>query len=359
MLQKISKIYNNLEDTQSKDIFEFRRLYSDTFDLKYINQIVEKYFPEAGLIYSQPGADRLCELAGNMAAQNKDIIIYGAGKIGQVIHEMLRNAGIEVKYFSDINPDLQRTGVHGLKVISPQTLVSQHNRNAVIILAVWAQFHKSLIELFTTHGISNHAIINGLEFVNFQSLTEHQYFEPNIIEYVNDEIFIDGGCFDFHSSIQLSRKCHTLKKIYAFEPDKENIVLCKKAISAFDKCPVELLNAGLWSCQETLSFNSYGGGGSCVAKSGETQIPVVALDDIVKNDRVTFIKMDIEGSELEALKGACKTIKRFKPKLAISLYHKPEDIIDIPDYIMDLDCGYRFYIRHYTNWTVDTVLYAV
>ena len=76
-------------------------------------------------------------------------------------------------------------------------------------------------------------------------------------------------------------------------------------------------------------------------------------------DKITMIKMDIEGSELEALKGAKKTIQRDKPKLAICIYHKPEDMADIPLYIKELVPEYKLYIRHHSNFATETVLYAV
>ncbi len=72
-----------------------------------------------------------------------------------------------------------------------------------------------------------------------------------------------------------------------------------------------------------------------------------------------MIKMDIEGAELEALKGAKKTIQRDKPKLAICIYHKTEDLWEIPLYIKELVSEYCLYIRHQTFGTGDTVLYAV
>ena len=72
-----------------------------------------------------------------------------------------------------------------------------------------------------------------------------------------------------------------------------------------------------------------------------------------------MIKLDIEGAELEALKGARETILRHKPKLAICIYNKPEDMIDIPLYIKELVPEYKLYVRHYTNTNDETVLYAV
>lgn len=90
-------------------------------------------------------------------------------------------------------------------------------------------------------------------------------------------------------------------------------------------------------------------------------IPVTTIDNTIDPcDRVTMIKMDIEGSELEALKGAMETILRDKPKLAISIYHKMEDMWEIPLYIKELVPEYRFYIRHHNSGGfAESVLYAV
>lgn len=74
---------------------------------------------------------------------------------------------------------------------------------------------------------------------------------------------------------------------------------------------------------------------------------------------ITFIKMDIEGSELEALKGAKETIKQFKPKLAICVYHKKEDLLEIPQYILSLNPGYKLFLRNAASIPTDVVLYAL
>ena len=100
--------------------------------------------------------------------------------------------------------------------------------------------------------------------------------------------------------------------------------------------------------------------GEEMENSGGIVIPVVAIDDTMDlNDKVTMIKMDIEGSELEALKGAKKTIQRDKPKLAICIYHKPEDVIEILEYILSLHDDYKLYIRHYQMSPCETIVYAL
>jgi len=89
--------------------------------------------------------------------------------------------------------------------------------------------------------------------------------------------------------------------------------------------------------------------------------PVRRLDTLVAEgaiERVDFIKMDIEGSELDALEGAAETIRRFRPKLAISIYHRRTDFRDIPLYIHSLEPAYRFHVDHYSIHHEETVLFA-
>ena len=94
--------------------------------------------------------------------------------------------------------------------------------------------------------------------------------------------------------------------------------------------------------------------------SGGITIQVDSIDDIVKNNRVDFIKMDIEGAELNALKGAAKTIVRDHPILAVCVYHKREDLLEIPNYIHSLYEGYKFYIRAYGGpYSIEIVLFCV
>jgi FkbM family methyltransferase len=88
----------------------------------------------------------------------------------------------------------------------------------------------------------------------------------------------------------------------------------------------------------------------------------ISIDDWVENrnpEKVDFLKMDIEGAELDALYGAQETLKRFRPRLGIALYHQPEDIYRIPEFLMSLDLGYRFYLKHPTAEGFETVLLAL
>ena len=91
-------------------------------------------------------------------------------------------------------------------------------------------------------------------------------------------------------------------------------------------------------------------------------VDTVTIDETVARlglQRVDFVKMDIEGAELDSLKGGEQTIRRHRPKLAISLYHKPDDFDAIPRWLAGLDLGYQFYLGHHTIYQNETVLFGV
>ena len=96
-----------------------------------------------------------------------------------------------------------------------------------------------------------------------------------------------------------------------------------------------------------------------MASGGRSVVQGRSVDSVLQGAPVTFIKLDIEGAEIDALKGAKESIKKWKPRLAICIYHKPEDPIEIPLYIHGLVPEYRMYIRHYSTCKAETVLYCV
>ncbi len=105
----------------------------------------------------------------------------------------------------------------------------------------------------------------------------------------------------------------------------------------------------------TYSDTSFG---SRILQSGEARIQCVTLDNVLPGFNPTFINMDIEGAELEALKGAERTILASRPDLGVCVYHSPSHLWEIPLYLHGLGIGYRFYLRNYTSFTGETVLYA-
>ena len=176
-------------------------------------------------------------------------------------------------------------------------------------------------------------------------------------------VYFDCGAFDgdtIKSFIDCSNNKY--KKIFGVEADPANFEKLKNFVKKNNYSNVEIFNCGVWNEKGVLSFNSNNDMSSAVSfdGSGETSIAVDTIDNILNGEPATFIKMDIEGSELNALKGAAKTIKENKPVLAICVYHKAADLITIPQFIKSLHEDYKFYMRYHTILgACELILYAI
>ena len=134
-------------------------------------------------------------------------------------------------------------------------------------------------------------------------------------------------------------------KIFAIEPDKENFAKLKAFVREKNYENISLFNCGVWSKKDTLQFDSRGDMGSNISEQGSVFVEVDSIDNIVESFPVNLIKMDVEGAELSALKGAVNTMEKFKPVLTLSAYHRKEDLITIPRFIKDVYKECRFYLR--------------
>jgi FkbM family methyltransferase len=148
---------------------------------------------------------------------------------------------------------------------------------------------------------------------------------------------------------------------FLFEPDYSNFLKLNSTISRLGLHSLKVIQKGVWDRSTTLMFDSSGNPAASVSENGSLAIEVVALDDFIPADFIpNFIKMDIEGAELNALKGMKKLIDRTRPHLAISVYHKPQDLWELGNYLIEnFPLSYRFYLRMYGNQTFDTVLFAI
>lgn len=187
-----------------------------------------------------------------------------------------------------------------------------------------------------------------------------QYFCKDIIALNDGEVFLDGGAYTGDTIQQFIDTCNrrkkSYKKIIAFEPDKNNFALVSKFYGNKDN--ILIINKGLSKEKGELCFQE-AGVSSKLSEHGTCRIPVISIDSIPECKEATFIKMDIEGAEMDALWGAQQTIMRNHPKLAICIYHSEEDMVQIAEWIHALVPEYRLYIRHHSRRDMETVLYAV
>lgn len=344
--------YDALYDELSKELF-FARLKTD------IDPSAEHIQELAAL--SGHGKEQLLDQLPwllELAENQTPVYLYGAGIFGVWWGEMLKGLHVNVRAFFDRRYEILQTRV-GLPVLQPP--VYQKNWDQIMEpnakIMVTATLHEDeIVSLLKEAGFPQERLLPQTRDYIVDIM--HQYFD--FMEHVPaDGAFVDCGCFDLDTSTRFAAlRGNPSTRIIAFEPDPDNYEKCNRKIEEQHLTNVNLIQAGLWNETTTLRFHAGGVGTSFLSNDGEIAVPVVTLDSIVKDEPVAFIKMDIEGSEMQALRGAANIIRRDKPLCAICIYHKPGDMLEISSYLKQLVPEYQFAIRHYAVTADETVLYA-
>ena len=196
-----------------------------------------------------------------------------------------------------------------------------------------------------------------------------QYFPKDVVSLSDEEVFVDCGAYTGDTARAfVQRTKGRYKRLVGFETDAALFARIDKTLprSVF-------FNKGVWDKADRVAFcadDSYGKIADTSVSSSTVfdrsdrgaqneTVDVVPIDFVAECADATFIKMDIEGAELPALKGAEQTIRRNKPKLAVCIYHSNADTLDIPEYVIGLDMGYKLFVRQHFGTVCETVLYAV
>ena len=344
--------------------------------------------------------------AHELVASLDKAIVFGAGSSGISAKQVLEKKSVEVRYFVDNNKSIHGTVIDGLSVQSPSNLLKDKDI-AVLIASDWSKEiavqlremkhehyfyfgfcfdYERWIGHFSPNVITEnlnkleqvyHLLEDDLSRQVFASIVKFrltldpeylifssydQYFH-SIVRPVNHDVIIDGGAWIGDSATafgnQLKGDCH----IFSFEPTRENYDRLIHNISKEHLSDtVRPVNAGLWSnsCQMSVDNTLANSMQYQVSEGRHESIRVVDLDSFVQDEEtvVNLVKMDIEGSEIEALKGAQRTLSEQKPKLQISIYHRPDDLWKIPLLINNINSDYKFYLGHHSQHLFDTVLYA-
>ena len=179
-----------------------------------------------------------------------------------------------------------------------------------------------------------------------------QYFE-GFMNY-SSEVFVDAGGYDGDTSEVFANKYNDYKDILFFEPSRKNMKAARERLKNFRN--IHFYDKGLSDQKDVLRFDPDAGSASAMSENGVEMIEVDKLDDLVSQP-VTFIKMDLEGWELNALKGAVQHLKNDRPKLAIAAYHDSPDFRLIFEFIENFGIDYDVFMRHYTQGWSETVLF--
>lgn len=357
------------------------------------------------------GAMRDALLARNPALaplQLKRLAILGAGPEGQRLAGLCARHGIEVAAVYDGNAAKRGLPVGPCQVV-PSDALGSLNRNVPVIIAshrvlggmdllrglgfsaaplallqVMAPdrfpphmfYERFLEDLFENRlrylelaaalaDEESRRVLNGvigyrltLDPSELRSVIDWDlYGGGGLLRFGQDEVYVDGGSYDGDSvRMFIDHTGGKFERALAFEPD---VATFRRLAKNFRHEPrVQAFNAGLHRKKAILRFANDGTRGAIFTDTGGVEVPVVGLDEVLNRERVSFIKMNIEGSELEALQGAERSIRTWKPKLAISVYHRSSDLWQIPKLVKTLNPAYQLNLRQHDGGVIETVLYA-
>jgi FkbM family methyltransferase len=176
------------------------------------------------------------------------------------------------------------------------------------------------------------------------------------------DVVIDGGGCLGDTALYFSHLAGPQGRVHVFEFEPGNVGTLRANLELNPELAtrIDVVEQPLWHRSgETMRFDP--AGPSTRLGAGTQVVETAAIDALVaagRIDRVDFLKLDIEGAELQALEGARETITRFRPRLALSVYHREDDLIRIPAFVEELGLGYRFALGHYTAHAEETILFA-
>ena len=355
------------------------------------------------------------------APHGQRLVLVGAGGLGRKTLAGLRQTGIEPLAFADNNPAAWNRTVDGLPVLSLPDAAARFGRQSTFVITVWSPGADrridglrrqldglgvatvvSFVPLFWKHagiflphyrldlphqlaedaeGIervfrlwedeaSREEYVAQLQWMTsteFGPLPAHPtadtYFPEDIFGLSDEEVFVDCGAFDGDTvRAFLERKGSRFRQIIALEPDPDNygkLVRYARTLPADVRAKIELRPLAVGARRERVRFVAAGSVGSRIDEAGTVEVECAPLDEILAGRAPSYVKMDIEGAEPQALAGARQTILRHHPALAVCVYHRQEHLWQIPLYLSDLWDGYRFFLRRHGDEFGDVVCYAL
>ena len=341
--------------------------------------------------------------------QGQPIVVFCAGDRGKFARFTLRDRGYPVAAFCDNSPQKQGTFFHGLPVLGLQDLVFK--KDAFVVVAVetlrtqrmiLGQLHELGVPAATIGCFLFPEIIGPIDivyktllgdekskFVLYQYVLAHYEQESHHFQLVCEdrqyfcldlppgcpaetEVFLDAGAYNGDTlETYVNERKGVFGKSISFEPTAALFAQLQRRVKSICSTwgiPESKMMTVLGGVGETdgvfpliMKDSDSNGAGNSFYDIGERvgkTVPVYSIDSFLNGEPLTFLKADIEGFELNMLKGACQTIARYKPDLAICLYHKASDIYEIPLYLHSLVPEYHMYLRHHLHDYSETVLYC-
>jgi FkbM family methyltransferase len=345
----------------------------------------------------------------------RKIVIFGAGRLGRRILHGLAHTDLEPIAFTDNSPQTWGSMIDELPVLSPAEAATRYSHDAAFVVAVWHPSRLPLMSalldqlrtlgclavsfplLFWRHSAtflpyffwdlpdsllrqgddvaggfellhddcSRNTFVSQLQLrlrADFDCIGQpaegEQYF-PEFVSLSDNECFVDCGSYT-GDTIQsfISQTTNCFSKVIAFEADPNVIPGLQSFVNDLG-ARAQLHKVAVGGRNGVVHFAADGIGGGCITNALGAEIPCVRLDDALAHESVSFIKMDIEGAELQALEGAHHIISRDRPILAICGYHRPDHLWRVLASLKNHAPDSALFLRSHCTDGLDTVCYAV
>jgi len=347
------------------------------------------------------------------------VVLHGAGRFGRRVSAALRGRGVEPLAFSDGNPSLWGQVIDGVGVLSPEDAARALGSRASFVVTIWNNTHDFISTRAMLLGLGCERVIAcpalfykyPEEFLPYFSMDlphriverrdrvreayglmaddesrreflremqwrmdldfsgspprpmSGQYFPPDLLKFSGADVFFDCGAFDGDTVTRFLEVTEgSFGKILAFEPDPRNLDALARSVGALSsdvQGRVELHGVAVGARAERVRFDAEGLSSSGVDPCGAIEVQGTTLDAFLGRERPTYIKMDIEGAELDALRGGERLIRESTPALGICVYHRPEDLWEIPLFISALSPAYSLHLRRYAEIPWELVCYGI
>ena len=340
----------------------------------------------------------------------RQVYIFGTGQVGQHFFHDMRALGVIFQGFSDNERNKWGTEIcNGLKCIPPEDLgrvenpfvfvgVGMHSKdvfrqleemgikdildatdflmnfffddmekssledvkkNIHLVFELLSDEESQKVLWRRLQGICSFEKRFGSPQYFYDIYQDNQYFPDDIVQFTENDVLVDCGAYTGDTLAEFLKLKKPFKKYIAYELSQRNFEILASNMRNVHGGAFELVphHAGVGCRNEDIYYDE--NISATTMGTGKTKGTLVRLSDHLGDETVSFIKMDIEGAEMDALRGAEELIRKQHPKLAICIYHKFSDLWEIPLYIKSLYPDYRLYIRHHTPLYLETVCYAI
>ena len=347
-----------------------------------------------------------------LADANRPIVMYGMGNGADKIIAVCEKYGVEISDFFASDGFVRGHSFHGKTVISYSAMKDKYAGQNPIVLLSFASSLPDVIALFKKVGeecelyapdvpvfgetlftiefyeknrarfeviyelltddeskriyenVIKYKLSGDIRYL-FESESDKAFVYRDILDCESIKSYLDLGAYNGDTIREMLFYNPNLESAIALEPDSRNFRKLNEYAQNVENCEIKCINAGAWCENTTLLFDASGNRNAGIVSKGNIvskikEVNVLSVDSVLDGASIDYIKYDVEGSERSALLGSAQTIKAHAPKLLVSLYHRSEDLFDLPELVKELNPNYSLYLRRFPYvpaW--DLNLYAV